>query len=140
MTQLEQKYLSVLEAAKSAGISNLATDEKDGKLYVQGTATSEAQKEKVWDALGVIDPSFSASDINLNIQLDKMETGKTLFVETEETALNIRQEPSTDAKIIGKAPKGDRVTLVEHTSDDWYKIRTSEGVEGYCYARYLKGM
>jgi hypothetical protein len=30
------------------------------------------------------------------------------------------------------------VTLVEQSSDDWWKIKTEDGEEGYAYARYLK--
>ena len=52
--------------------------------------------------------------------------------------INIRQEPSTEAAIVGKAAKGESVTLVEQTSDDWWKVKTADGEEGYAYARYLQ--
>jgi uncharacterized protein YgiM (DUF1202 family) len=56
----------------------------------------------------------------------------------DESNLNIRQEPSTEAAVVGKAAKGEVVTLVEQSSDDWWKIKTEDGEEGYAYARYLK--
>lgn len=138
MSILSEKYASVVAAAQQAGIAGLQVTEQDGTLYIKGTAGNDAAKDQVWDALGKIDPNYSASDINIDVQTVAAEAGSTLYVETEETSLNIRQEPSTEGTIIGKAEKGSRVTLVERSSDDWYKIRTSEGVEGYAYARYLK--
>ncbi len=138
MSALQDKYAGVISAAQSAGISGLQVREQDGILYVSGSAGSTAAKDAVWNALGAIDTTYSASDINLDVQVSGLSSGANLTVNTEESSLNIRQEPSTDAAIIGKASKGDSVTLVEQSSDDWWKIRTSSGEEGYAYARYLR--
>ncbi len=138
MSALQDKYAGVISAAQTAGISGLQVREQDGILYVSGSAGSSAAKDAVWNALGAIDTTYSASDINLDVQVAGLSTGAHLTVNTEESSLNIRQEPSTDAAIIGKASKGDSVTLVEQSSDDWWKIRTSSGEEGYAYARYLR--
>ncbi len=138
MSALQDKYAGVISAAQAAGISGLQVREQDGILYVSGSAGSTAAKDAVWNALGAIDTTYSASDINLDVQVTGLASGANLTVNTEESSLNIRQEPSTDAAIIGKASKGESVTLVEQSSDDWWKIRTSSGEEGYAYARYLK--
>ena len=138
MSALQDKYSSVVSAAQSAGISNLQVQEQNGILYVSGNAASTAAKDAVWNALGAIDASYSASDINIDVQVAGLTAGANLTVDTEDTNLNIRHEPSTDAAIVGKASKGELVTLVEQTSDDWWRVRTSGGEEGYAYARYLK--
>ncbi len=138
MSALQDKYAGVISAAQTAGISGLQVREQDGILYVSGSAGSTAAKDAVWNALGAIDTTYSASDINLDVQVTGLASGANLTVNTEESSLNIRQEPSTEAAIIGKASKGESVTLVEQSSDDWWKIRTSSGEEGYAYARYLK--
>jgi len=138
MSTLQDKYSSVVSAAQSAGISNLQVQEQDGILYVSGNAANTAAKDAVWNALGVIDSTYSASDINIDVQVSGLASGALLTVATEESNLNIRQEPSTDAAVVGKAAKGASVTLVEQTSDDWWKVKTAEGQEGYAYARYLK--
>lgn len=135
---LEEKYSAVVSAAQSAGISNLKVQEQDGILYVSGNAANTAAKDAVWNALGAIDASYSASDINIDVQVTGLAAGTALSVATEESNLNIRQEPSTEAAVVGKAAKGSSVTLVEQTSDDWWKVSTAEGVEGYAYSRYLK--
>ena len=138
MSTLQDKYSSVVSAAQSAGISNLQVQEQDGILYVTGNASNTAAKDAVWNALGAIDSTYSASDINIDVQVAGLTSGAVLTVATEESNLNIRQEPSTEAAVVGKAAKGASVTLIEQTSDDWWKVKNTEGQEGYAYSRYLK--
>lgn len=138
MSTLQDKYSGVVSAAQSAGISNLQVQEQDGILYVSGNASNTAAKDAVWNALGAIDSTYSATDINIDVQVSGLSAGTNLTVATEDSNLNIRQEPSTEAAIVGKASKGASVTLVEQTSDDWWKVKTSDGQEGYAYSRYLR--
>ncbi len=138
MSILQDKYSSVIAAAQTAGVSNLNVQEQDGILYVSGDATSSSAKDAVWDALGAIDASFSASDINIDVKVSGLAAGASLTVATEQSNLNIRQEASTEAAVVGKAAKGETVTLVEQTSAEWWKVKTANGEEGYAYARYLK--
>ncbi len=135
---LQDKYASVVSAAQSAGLSDLSVQEQDGILYITGKASNSAAKDSVWNALGAIDSSYTATDINIDVQVSGLAAGASLTVATDESNLNIRQEPSTEASIVGKAAKGETVTLVEQSSDDWWKIKTADGEEGYAYARYLK--
>ena len=138
MSTLQGKYSSVVSAAQSAGVSNLQVQEQDGILYVSGNASNTAAKDAVWNALGAIDSTYSASDINIDVQVAGLASGASLTIATEDSNLNIRQEPSTDAAVVGKAAKGSSVTLVEQTSDDWWKVKTADGQEGYAYSRYLR--
>jgi len=135
---LQDKYASVVSAAQSAGLSDLSVQEQDGVLYITGKASNSAAKDSVWNALGAIDSSYTATDINIDVQVSGLAAGASLTVATDESNLNIRQEPSTEAAIVGKAAKGETVTLVEQSSDDWWKIKTKDGEEGYAYSRYLK--
>lgn len=127
MSTLQDKYAGVIAAAQSAGVSNLQVTEQDGILYVSGSAANTAAKDAVWNALGAIDSTYSASDINVDVQVAGLAAGASLTVATEDTNLNIRQEPSTEAAVVGKAAKGETVTLVEQTSDDWWKVKTAAG-------------
>ena len=138
MGTLQDKYSTVVSAAQSAGISNLQVTEQDGILYVSGSAANTAAKDAVWNALGAIDATYSASDINIDVQVSGLAAGASLSVATEDSNLNIRQEPSTDAAVIGKAAKGSSVTLIEQTNDEWWKVKTADGHEGYAYSRYLR--
>lgn len=138
MSTLQDKYAAVITSAHAAGISNLRIVEQNDILYISGDAISSVAKDAVWNALGTVDPTYSASDINLDVQVTGLRPGTMVTVETEHSNLNLRQQPSTDAAIVGKIGKSETVTLVEQTSDDWWKVRTDAGVEGYAYSRYLK--
>ncbi|QIY84196.1 SH3 domain-containing protein [Chryseobacterium sp. NEB161] len=135
---LQEKYASVVSAAQSAGLSDLSVQEQGGVLYITGKASNSASKDTVWNALGAIDPSYTATDINIDVQVSGLAAGASLTVDTDQSNLNIRQEPSTEAAVVGKAAKGEVVTLVEQSSEDWWKIKTKDGEEGYAYSRYLK--
>ena len=135
---LQDKYSSVGSAAQTAGISDLKVQEQDGILYISGTTSSSAAKDAVWNALGAIDATYTSSDINIDVQVAGLAVGTSLTVDTESSNLHLRQEPSTEGVILGKAAKGEVVTLVEQSSDEWWKIKTKDGEEGYAYSRYLK--
>ena len=135
---LQDKYASVVSAAQAAGVADLKVVEQDGILYISGTTSTNDAKDAVWNALGAIDATYSASDINIDVQVSGLAAGTPLTVVTESSNLNIRQEPSTEAAVVGKAAKGEIVTLVEQTSGEWWKISTKDGEEGYAYSRYLK--
>lgn len=135
---LQDKYSSVVSAAQSAGVADLKVLEQDGILYISGTTSTNEAKDAVWNALGAIDATYSVSDINIDVQVAGLAAGTSLTVATESSNLNIRQEPSTEAAVVGKAAKGEVVTLVEQTSGEWWKISTKDGEEGYAYSRYLK--
>ncbi len=135
---LQDKYTSVVSAAQAAGVADLKVVEQDGILYISGTTSTNDAKDAVWNALGAIDATYSASDINIDVQVSGLAAGTPLTVVTESSNLNIRQEPSTEATVVGKAAKGEIVTLVEQTSGEWWKVSTKDGEEGYAYSRYLK--
>ena len=135
---LQDKYASVVSAAQAAGVADLKVVEQDGILYISGTTSTNDAKDAVWNALGAIDTTYSASDINIDVQVSGLAAGTPLTVVTESSNLNIRQEPSTEAAVVGKAAKGEIVTLVEQTSGEWWKVSTKDGEEGYAYSRYLK--
>ena len=135
---LQDKYASVVSAAQAAGVADLKVVEQDGILYISGTTSTNDAKDAVWNALGAIDATYSASDINIDVQVSGLAAGTPLTVVTESSNLYIRQEPSTEAAVVGKAAKGEIVTLVEQTSGEWWKVSTKDGEEGYAYSRYLK--
>ena len=135
---LQDKYAGVINAAKTVGIANLQVTENDGVLRISGSTTFTADKDAVWDALGAIDPNYSASDIQIDVEVTGLAAGTPLTVVTEQSNLNIRKEPSTESSVVGKAAKGETVTLVEQSNAEWWKVKTAAGIEGYAYSRYLK--
>lgn len=45
--------------------------------------------------------------------------------------INIREGPGTDTQIIGTLPRGERATIVDTGNEQWYKIVTDGGLQGY---------
>ena len=50
--------------------------------------------------------------------------------------VNVRQEPSTEAEVVGKLYDNSAATVLETTADGWYKI-TSGNVTGYVKCEYV---
>lgn len=66
---LKDKYAAVISIATELGVSNLQVREQDNVLYVDGTANSAADKDKIWDVYGKIDPDFRSADVVMNLEV-----------------------------------------------------------------------
>lgn len=54
------------------------------------------------------------------------------------TKLNVRQEPVANGMIIGTLPVSSEVMIDESEStEDFYKVCTASGMEGYCVKRFI---
>jgi uncharacterized protein YgiM (DUF1202 family) len=133
---LQQKYAELINAAKTAGISNLQVREQNNVLYIDGDAPSGAVKDQLWAIYNKIDPDFRGGDLVLDVKTSA-NTGSKAKVNTESSNLNIRKGPGTDQPIVGKAAHHEIVTVINQTNSQWSLIRTDAGVEGYAYAQYL---
>ena len=83
-----------------------------------------------------IDPNMVGGNLMINIEV-KTDAGAQFRVTIIQANLNLRSTPDTDSEIIGKAAREEVVTLLEKTDDNWWKIRTEDGAEGYAFAEYL---
>jgi uncharacterized protein YgiM (DUF1202 family) len=137
---LQDKYQQLINAAKSAGVTNLQVREQDNVLYIDGEAPTGTAKDSLWEIYNQIDPDFRAGDLILDINVSNMIAGSKAKVVTESSNLNIRKGPGTDQPIVGKAGHHEMVTLVSKTNDQWWLVRTDAGEEGYAYAQYLSVM
>jgi len=66
---LQDKYKELTDLATNLGVSNLQVRDQDNVLYIDGTAKSADDKEKLWNAYGKIDPDFRAGDVVMNIEV-----------------------------------------------------------------------
>lgn len=135
---LQDKYKQLIDTASASGATDLNVREQDGVLYVDGNVPSGAIKDQLWNIYGQIDPDFRAGDLILNVNVSGIAEGARLRVATESSNLNIRKGPGTDQPIVGKAAHESTVTLISKTNDQWWLIRTDDGVEGYGFTQYLK--
>jgi uncharacterized protein YgiM (DUF1202 family) len=133
---LKDKYKELIDAATSAGISDLKVREQDNVLYIDGSTTDGKVKDDLWNIYNKIDPDFRAGDLILNIDASAA-AGTKAKVTTQSSNLNIRKGPGTDQEIVGKAAHNEIVTVVSKANEQWSLIRTDSGKEGYVYTQYL---
>jgi len=69
---LQEKYKSVIDVARQDGVSGLKLEEKNNVLHISAK-TSEAIKQKIWDAYKKIDPDMRGGDVMLNIEAADFE-------------------------------------------------------------------
>jgi hypothetical protein len=56
--QLKLKYQSVLNFMQSQNVQLQNLNLQDNKLFIRGIAPSQDVKNKVWDQLKLVDPTF----------------------------------------------------------------------------------
>ena len=71
----------------------------------------------------------------------ELETGEgeivgVVTLATPTSTLNVRAEPSTTAPVLTYLYSGTQVAVTE-IQDEWVKIRTRDGMEGYCARTYV---
>ncbi|MEP6844988.1 MAG: SH3 domain-containing protein [Panacibacter sp.] len=133
---LQDKYKTLIDTAKSAGVTNLQVREQNNVLYIEGTAPTGQVKDALWNTYNTIDPDFRAGDLVLNVNVN-MATGTKAKVITQSSNLNIRKGPGTDQPVIGKAAHNEIINVISKANDQWSLIRTDKGEEGYVYSQYL---
>lgn len=131
---LTEKYKELIDLARA---NNLLVNDAGNVLKIDGTVLTADIKDKMWDIYQRLDPQFRSNDVLLNVKAAVTEGGKVRVV-TQESRLNIRKGPGTDQPIVGKAEKGEIITLISKSNDLWWLVRDVDGEEGYCYAQYLE--
>lgn len=78
--------------------------------------------------------AISVSDF-LGIAEQSPTPVKTAVVATQNSNLNLRSEPSQNASVIGRIPKGSRIKILGETNG-WY-LTAWNGVQGYVSGEYV---
>lgn len=67
LDQLKQKYSSVLRTIEQSGVRLQHVHVRDNKLFIQGEAPSQDVKNRVWDEIKRIDPSYSDLTADISV-------------------------------------------------------------------------
>ncbi|TWP24902.1 SH3 domain-containing protein [Apibacter muscae] len=134
---LQDKYADLINLANSLGTNDLAVREQDQVLYIDGIVSNGEIKDQLWAEYDKIDPDFRSGDLVLNINVSPDAPSSEYKVTTQSSNLNIRKGPGTDQPILGKAAHHSIVTFLSKYNEEWYLIRSAEGIEGYCNTEYL---
>ena len=104
--QLKSKYQSVLDLIKQRGVRLAHLHVQDNKLFMQGDAPSEEIKNRIWDQIKAVDPTYSdlICDLKVNPSLAPQESGSSAQATTEQ---NYTVKPGDSLSKISKQFYGD---------------------------------
>src|SRR6185436_3290237 len=67
LEQLKQKYASVLNMIQQSGVRLSHVHVQDNKLFIQGEAPSQDVKNKVWNQIKLVDPTYSDLTADISV-------------------------------------------------------------------------
>ncbi len=136
--------------------SNLVVANVSDFVYVRTSPSEEADvagklyKDSVGDALEEPENGWikiKSGNTEGYVSLDYVFTGDSAVSKAKEvgqrsarvvtTTLYVRQDPSTDAEVVGLVPMDDILSVEEETNEDWVKVSIEEG-DGYVSTDYIK--
>ncbi len=118
-----------------AAYPGITASAQSGDVTLTGTVEDGATIATIVDAVKAV---AGVTNVTSNIEAaDLTDKAVKMKVNTEDSNLNIRKEPSADAEIIGKAAHEEVITVVKKTTADWYLIKTDDGETGYSSTKYL---
>lgn len=98
----------------------------------ESTNETEETKEEVTEE--VTEPEVIVPSIENNVENNEV-IGKISGFEK----LYVRKEASKDSEPVGIVTDKDDLSIdVDHSTDDFYKVITSNGLEGYCVKEFVK--
>ena len=112
---LRDKYAYAIQTAKDLRMQGSA-DERDGKLYFHGTVNTQAEANKIWDAIKTI-PDWSkevVADVKASGQSPATGTSgsqKTYTVKSGDTLSKIAREMLGDANAYNEIFEANRDQL-----------------------------
>lgn len=137
-TQQQQNDYNAALTAAGVDVQNLKVKDEDGILTIIGTVPDMQTAEK---AVAALKSQPNVKDVvNLLEMEDLTAQNLKMKIATKESNLNIRKGPGTEYDIVGKAAHGSAVQLIKRMYNNWYYIRTDNGIEGFCAANFLEQM
>ena len=91
MSQLSDKFASVVSAAQSAGCQ-VTTSEEKGQLIFNGTCPTPYAVNQVWEALKEIDPGLSGGDFAFNLTAQRTDIFGEYEVKSGDTLSDIAKK------------------------------------------------
>ena len=98
----------------------------------ESTNETEETTEEVTEE--VTEPEVIVPSIENNVENNEVK-GKVSGFEN----LYVRKEASKDSEPVGIVTDKDDISIdITHSTDDFYKVITSNGLEGYCVKEFVK--
>jgi len=87
--ELVQKYQTVFELARALGVELTSSGIRDGKLWITGKAPSEEMKNRVWDQIITVDPTYP--DLRCEISVNAAAVPRIGTTTTDPQAASVRE-------------------------------------------------
>lgn len=142
-SDLQETATQIIATNQDAG--GISVSVTDQVATLNGTVEDEATKRKLEASVLAVEGIESVvNNINVTppapVYVEPVVEKKSdqLIVATRKGKLNVHNKPGEQEHVIAVVDHGETLTLVEKTSDNWWRIRTENGVEGFCYSPYLE--
>ena len=103
--QLKQKYQPALDTIQREGAELQNVNLDRNQLFVKATATSEASKNHIWDAIKAVDPNYK----DLKHDIEVREGQQTYTVRPGDTLSKISKDFYGDANKYGQIAKANNL-------------------------------
>ena len=105
LEQLKQKYQPVLDTIQKEGAELQNVNLDGSQLFVKATATSEASKNRIWDAIKSVDPNFK----DLKHDIEVRQGQQTYIVRPGDTLSKISKDFYGDANKYAQIAKANHI-------------------------------
>lgn len=147
LSRANQSGTATVRTNTGIGLNLREAPSLSGKLITSiknGTSVTVLQHGATWSRVSYNGSEGFVSTQYLNFGASTPaapapQTGKVAIVNNprDTQVLNLRQEASLDAKVLGYYRNGVKVTILS-AGTTWHKVQVQDGKIGYMMARYLK--
>lgn len=102
---LQDKYASLISAARAKGVGNINVTEQDNVLYIDGKVASSQDKDEVWEMYNQLDPDYRAGDVRLTLEVTDAATSTEYSVKSGDNLSKIASKYDLKWKDIFEANK-----------------------------------
>lgn len=102
---LQDKYASLISAARAKAAGNLNVSEQDNVLYIDGQVGSSKDKDEVWSIYNKLDPDYRAGDVRLTLEVTDAPTSTEYTVKSGDNLSKIASKYDLKWKDIFEANK-----------------------------------
>ncbi|MBL7698255.1 MAG: LysM peptidoglycan-binding domain-containing protein [Chitinophagaceae bacterium] len=102
---LQDKYASLISAARAKAVGNLNVTEQDNVLYIDGKVGSSKDKDEIWSIYNTIDPDYRAGDVRLTLEVTDAPTSTEYTVKSGDSLSKIASKYDLKWKDIFEANK-----------------------------------
>jgi len=127
-----------MSGRRTSGIENidaLKNNEEEIKIPAAETTNTELETESKEESEVLVDETTEVESEG-DEKTDAYD--KVIGVVSDCDSLNVRSEPNIECDVVGVLRSGSEVIIYDkETAEDFYKICTSAGFDGYCMKQYI---